>query len=69
MQANYLFVALQSVGLPALRVISVIAVLVFAGIGTCIYRYRHQPFERDPKLAEYQDGPGIRHIRLLSLLY
>jgi len=83
MQTTYLFATLQTAGLPALHVISVVAVIIFAGIGTYIYRHRHQLFDRDPELAEYQDGPGVRHIRvelvlliwgaltlvLLSLLY
>ena len=55
-------------GLPALRVISIIAVLIFATIGAYIYRHRHQLFDRDPQLAEYVDGPGVRHIRLELVL-
>ena len=63
MNAPYLL-TLVDAGLPALRVISIIAVLIFAGIGIYIYGHRHQFFDRDPGLAEYQDGPGVRHIRL-----
>lgn len=55
-------------GLPALRVISIIAVLIFAAIGAYIHRHRHQLFDRDPQLAEYQDSPGVRHIRLELVL-
>jgi uncharacterized YccA/Bax inhibitor family protein len=58
------FAAILEAGLPALRVISVIAAVIFAGIGTYIYRRRHQLFDRDPQLADYQDGPAVRHIRV-----
>ena len=64
MQTLHLFATVEPAGLPVLRVISVIAALIFAGIGVYIYRHRHQLFDRDPQLAEYQDGPGVRHIRL-----
>ena len=68
MHAPYLLAILEA-GLPALRVISVIAVLIFAGIGTCIYRRRHQLFDRDPQIAEDEDGPGPCHIRLELVLF
>ena len=58
MNAPYLL-TLVDAGLPALRVISILAVLIFAAVGTYIYRHRHQLFDRDPQLAEYQDGPGF----------
>ena len=67
MNAPYLLTLVEA-GLPALRVISILAVLIFAAVGTYIYRHRHQLFDRDPQLAEYQDGPGVRHIRLELLL-
>jgi hypothetical protein len=67
MNAPYLLTLVEA-GLPALRVISVLAVLIFAAVGTYIYRQRHQLFDRDPQLAEYQDGPGVRHIRLELVL-
>ena len=56
--------ATDEAGLPALHVISIIAAGIFAGIGACIYRRRHQLFDRDPQLADYQDGPAVRHVRL-----
>ena len=68
MQALHEFASLDAVGLPALRVISIIAVLIFTGVGFWIYRCRHQLFERDPELAEYQDGEGVRHIRVELVL-
>ena len=58
------FVAILEAGLPALHVISVLAAVIFAGIGVYIYRRRRELFDRDPELLDYQDGPGVRHIRL-----
>ena len=58
------FAAILEAGLPALHVISVIVVVIFAGIGMYIYRRRYRLFNRDPQLADYQDGPAVRHIRL-----
>jgi hypothetical protein len=69
MHALYLFAMLEAAGLPALRVISIIAVLVFAGMGAYIYRRRHQLFDPDPEIAEDEDGPGARHVRLELVLF
>ena len=64
MQTLHLFATVEAAGLPALRIISIIAALIFAGIGTYIYRHRHRLFGRDPELTDSQDGPGSRHVRL-----
>jgi hypothetical protein len=68
MRTPHLFAILNVAGLPALRVISVIAVLIFAGMGVYIYRHRHQLFDRDSELAEYQEGHAVRHIRVELVL-
>lgn len=68
MQTLHLFATVEAAGLPALRVISVIATLIFAGIGGYIYRRRHQLFDRDPEITAGQDGPGPRHARLELVL-
>ena len=68
MLTNYVFATLNLAALPALRVISVIAVAVFVSLGAYIYRRRHQLFDRDTELAEYQDGHGVRHIRVELIL-
>jgi hypothetical protein len=68
MLTNYLFASLNVAALPALRVISVIAVAVFVSAGVYIYRRRHQLFDCDPELTEYQDGHGVRHIRVELVL-
>ena len=64
MQTLHLFATVEPAGLPALRVISVIAALIFAGIGVYIYRRRHQLFDRDPEITQGQDGSAQRHVRL-----
>lgn len=64
MQALHLFATLEAAGLPSLRLISIIAALIFAGIGTYIYRCRHQLFDRDPEITEGQDSSAHRHVRL-----
>lgn len=58
------FAAILQAGMPALPIISVIGVLIVAGAGAHIYHHRHQLFDRDPEIPDYEDGPGIRHIRL-----
>lgn len=68
MLTNYVFATLNVAARPALRVISVIAVAVFVSLGAYIYRQRHQLFDRDPELAEYQDGHGVRLIRVELVL-
>jgi hypothetical protein len=68
MHAPYLLAILEA-GLLALRVISVIAALIFAGMGAYIYRRRHQLCDRDPQIAEDEDGPGPRHVRLELVLF
>ena len=68
MQALHLFATIEPAGQPALRMISVIVALIFAGIGTYIYRHRHKLFDRDPDMTEGQDGPGSRHVRLELVL-
>ena len=68
MQALHLFATVELAGLPALRVISVIAAPIFAGIGTYIYRHRRKLFDRDPEMTTYQDGHASRHVRLELVL-
>ena len=68
MQALHLSATVEPAGLPALRVISVIAALVFAGMGTYIYRHRHKLFDRDPEITQGQDGSAPRHVRLELVL-
>jgi ABC-type lipoprotein release transport system permease subunit len=68
MQTLHLFATLEAAGLPGLRFISIIAALIFAGIGVYIYRRRHQLFDRDPEITNGQDGHAHRHVRLELVL-
>lgn len=68
MQTLHLFATVEAAGLPGLRVISVIAALIFAGIGLYIYRGRHQLFDRDPEITNGQDGHVHRHVRIELLV-
>jgi len=45
-----------------------IAALIFAAAGIYIYRQRRQLFDRDPDLADYQNGHAVRHIRVELVL-
>ena len=59
---------IDPVALPALRIVSLIAVLIFAVAGTYVFRHRHQLFDRDPQIIQVEDSPAIRHIRLELVL-
>ena len=68
MHAFYLLGNVEAAGLPALRVISALAVAVYAGFGVWIFRRRHQLFDRDRWIAADEDGPAVRHIRVELVL-
>jgi len=42
--------------------------MIFAAFATWIYRSRHLLLDRDPELAESQDRPAVRHIRIELVL-
>ena len=58
--------AIESAGIPALRVIATIAVLFMAGVGLFIYHRRHMFFDRDPEVDN--DFPAARHARTEEVL-
>ena len=68
MQTPNLLAIIEAGALPALRIVSIIAVLIFAGAGAYIYRKRHQLFDRDSAIAPDEDGPAVRHIRFELVL-
>lgn len=53
--------AIESAGLPALRVAATVAVLAMATVGLFVYHKRHQLFDRDPSVEN--DSPAVRHMR------
>jgi hypothetical protein len=56
-----LIAAIESTGVPALRIGFTGSVAVFAAAGVFIWRRRHQFFDRDPDVED--DGPVARHNR------
>jgi hypothetical protein len=51
--------AIESSGIPALRVVATIAAVLFmAGVGLRIWHKRHQLFDRDPDVDN--DFPAVR---------
>jgi hypothetical protein len=62
------FVAvIEQTGLPALRVASSLAVLLFLCVGFVIFRRRHKLFDRDPSVEN--DVAEVRHDRMQMILY
>ena len=54
--------AIESSGIPALRVALTIAVVALVGAGFFIFHKRHQFFDRDPNVEN--DVPVVRHNRV-----
>lgn len=65
-QLGNLVAIIESAGVPALRIAFTAAVAVFAAAGLCMWRKRHQFFDRDPDAEE--DGPVARHNREEEIL-
>jgi hypothetical protein len=62
------FVAvIEQTGVPALRVASSLAVLLFLYVGFFIFRRRHKLFDRDPNVEN--DVAEVRHDRMQMILY
>jgi hypothetical protein len=59
--------AIEQAGIPALRVISSIFVLLILYGGFLIFRKRHQFFDRDPNVEN--DGAEVRHDRMQMVLF
>jgi tetrahydromethanopterin S-methyltransferase subunit F len=59
--SSALIAVIESAGFPALRVGFTFAVIVFLLAGVCIFRRRHQLFDRDPNVEN--DVPAVRHNR------
>jgi hypothetical protein len=58
---------IEQAGVPALRVVFTIAVLIFLIGGILIFRERHQFFDRDPRVEN--DVPEVRHNRMEEILF
>jgi hypothetical protein len=57
-----LIIAIESAGIPALRVAVTIAVVALVSAGLFIFHKRHQLFDRDPNVDG--DIPAVRHNRV-----
>ncbi len=58
---------IEQAGVPALRVVFTIAVVIFLIGGILIFRRRHQFFDRDPSVEN--DVPEVRHNRMEEILF
>lgn len=58
---------IEQTGVPALRVASSLAVLLFLYVGFVIFRRRHKLFDRDPSVEN--DVAEVRHDRMQMILY
>jgi hypothetical protein len=59
--------AIEQAGVPALRIVFTIAVIIFLIGGILIFRKRHQFFDRDPNVEN--DVPVVRHNRMEEVLF
>jgi hypothetical protein len=58
---------IEQAGVPALRIVFTIAVIIFLIGGILIFRKRHQFFDRDPRVEN--DVPEVRHNRMEEVLF
>ena len=65
---NSLILALiEQQGVPALRVVFTLAVIMFLFAGVLIWRGRHELFDRDPDVEN--DVPVVRHNREEAIIF
>jgi hypothetical protein len=69
MKANIsvMIAVIEQAGVPALRIVFTIAVIIFLMGGILIFRKRHQFFGRDPRVEN--DVPEVRHNRMEEILF
>jgi len=64
---SLMIAVIEQAGVPALRVVFTIAVVIFMFAGLFIWRRRHQFFDRDPDVEN--DVPVVRHNREEVILF
>jgi hypothetical protein len=69
MKANIsvMIAVIEQAGVPALRIVFTITVIIFLMGGILIFRKRHQFFDRDPRVEN--DVPEVRHNRMEEILF
>ena len=69
MKANIsvIIAVIEQAGVPALRIVFTIAVIIFLMGGILIFRKRHQFFDRDLRVEN--DVPEVRHNRMEEILF
>ncbi len=58
---------IEQQGVPALRVVFTLAVIMFLFAGVLIWRGRHELFDRDPDVEN--DVPVVRHNREEAIIF
>jgi hypothetical protein len=64
---SVIIAVIEQAGVPALRIVFTIAVIIFLIGGILIFRKRHQFFDRDPRVEN--DVPEVRHNRMEEVLF
>jgi hypothetical protein len=64
---SVIIAVIEQAGIPALRIVFTIAVIIFLIGGILIFRKRHQFFDRDPSVEN--DVPEVRHNRMEEVLF
>jgi hypothetical protein len=64
---SVIIAVIEQAGVPALRIVFTIAVIIFLMGGILIFRKRHQFFDRDPRVEN--DVPEVRHNRMEEVLF
>ena len=65
--SSLMLAVIEQAGVPALRIVFTIAVILFLYGGIFIFRKRHQFFDRDPNVEN--DVPVVRHNREEAILF
>jgi hypothetical protein len=65
--SSALVAVIEQTGVPALRVVFTIAVMILLSVGFLIWRRRHQFFDLDPNVEN--DVPVVRHNRMEEVLF
>ena len=65
--SSLILALIEQEGVPALRVVFTLAVIMFLFAGVLIWRGRHELFDRDPDVEN--DVPVVRHNREEVILF